>query len=272
MQRLADWQLPPGVSRATWDYVNARAIADDYDSFHASHGLLQFDQQVVCEEVDRLTGCRPASVLDLGCGTGRSLQYAHAQGHRIIGVDLSAHMLRCAQEKILTQCQSEADRARATWLQINMVELDPIEDQSVDLAMCLYSSLGMVRERKNRMRCLHHLHRVVRPNGSFILHVHNRQNWWLTSAGRRLVWNDWLQRFKQRGSHELGDRYYSYRNLPSMFLHIFSRREVKQLLAECQFRIRRWIYLDQSSTRPLRSPRLLPSWRSAGFLVVADRV
>lgn len=271
MQRLADWQLPPGVSRATWDYVNAPAIANDYDTFHASHGLLQFDQQIVGEAVDALPCSSSCTVLDLGCGTGRSLQYAHARGHRIIGVDLSAHMLKCAQEKISGQCSTDADRARATWLQMNMVELDPIEDASVDLAMCLYSSLGMVRQRENRVRCLQHLHRVLRPGGCFLLHVHNRSNWWLTSAGRKLIWNDWYLRMKQGKTHELGDRYYGYRNLPSMFLHIFTRSEVKQLLTECQFKIRRWIYLDQSSTQPLEKTHLLPRLRSAGFLIIAER-
>lgn len=272
MQRLADWQLPPGVSRATWDYVNAPAIANDYDSFHASHGLLQFDQQIVCEEVDRLQNSKPATVLDLGCGTGRSLQYAHAQGHRIIGVDLSSHMLSCAQEKISNQCRTDDDRARANWLLMNMVELDPIQSDSVDLAMCLYSSLGMVRQRKNRMKCLQHVHRVLRTGGRFLLHVHNRRNWWTTAAGRQLIWSDWWQAIRQRGSHEFGDRYYSYRNLPSMFLHIFTAGEVKSLLTDCGFKVGRWIYLDQSSTQPLENENWLPTFRSAGFLIAAEKV
>lgn len=269
IQQLADWQLPSGVTRATWDYVNDAAIATEYDKFHATHGLLDFDQSIVHAEVDRLNDRRPALVLDLGCGTGRSLVYAHQQGHRVLGVDLSAEMLRCAHEKLTAQCKSDADRARVQWMQANMVELQPIESQSVDLALCLYSSIGMVRGLANRANCMQHVQRVLKPGGRFVVHVHNRQNWWLTAMGRKLIWKDLIQACVDRQHHECGDRFYSYRNLPSMFLHVFTKTELRRLLQQSGFQIEQWIHLDQSSTKPLSSSWWLPRLRSAGFLVTA---
>lgn len=271
VKKLADWQLPSGVSRATWDYVNDPAIATEYDSFHASHGLLQFDQSIVQELVDQLAGSRPATVVDLGCGTGRSLLYAHSQGHKVIGVDLSQEMLRCASEKLEQQCSSQADRDRTQFLHTNMVETSMIPDNSVDLALCLYSSLGMVRGANHRRQCVEQVHRFVRSSGRFLVHVHNRGNWWTTSNGRGLVWKDWRQRLLPRSMHEAGDRYYSYRNLPQMFLHIFSKAELTRLLRLAGFSVQRWVYLDQSSTRPLSRDWLLPTFRSAGFVVVAQK-
>ena len=34
------WQLPPGVSRGTWDYVSTPSIATEYDAFHGDHPLM----------------------------------------------------------------------------------------------------------------------------------------------------------------------------------------------------------------------------------------
>ncbi len=271
VKKLADWQLPSGVSRATWDYVNDPAIATEYDSFHATHGLLQFDQTVVQQLVDQLVEKRPATVVDLGCGTARSLLYAHAQGHKVIGVDLSQEMLRCASDKLQKQCTNQADCDRIQLLHTNMVETSMIPDNSVDLALCLYSSLGMVRGAAHRNQCIAQVHRFVVTGGRFLVHVHNRGNWWTTSNGRGLVWKDWKQRLLQPSMHEAGDRYYSYRNLPQMFLHIFSRAELHRLLKSAGFSIERWIYLDQSSTGPLLRAWFLPNFRSAGFLVVAQK-
>jgi ubiquinone/menaquinone biosynthesis C-methylase UbiE len=267
-QSIADWQLPPGVSRATWDYINDAQIATQYDSFHASHGLLDYDQRIVAQYVDQLR-IKPSTVIDLGCGTGRSLLYPHAQGHQVIGVDLSEQMLEVATTKLIAQCLNTEDRNRIRLLHANMVDLRQIDDHSVDLAFCLYSSFGMLRGREHRLKCLSEVRRTLRANASFLLHVHNRTNWWTTSNGRGLIWHDVKQRIFAGKQHEPGDRYYAYRNLPQMYLHIFNRRELRSLLKAAQMQVKRWIYLDQSSTHELRKPWFFPQLRSAGFLIEA---
>ncbi|MFM8572927.1 MAG: hypothetical protein ACKOAU_15135, partial [Pirellula sp.] len=67
------WQLPPGVSRGTWDYVHSDSIATLYDGFHAGHPLLEFDRKLVLERAERRRESvvdREPAALDLGCGTG----------------------------------------------------------------------------------------------------------------------------------------------------------------------------------------------------------
>ncbi len=231
---------------------------------------LDFDRQIVDAEVDSLEKT-PSTVLDLGCGTGRSLVHAHAKGHRVVGVDLSSPMLECAREKLQQQCTSEEDRNRIRLVHANIVDRDLIERHSVDLALCLYSSFGMIKEQKNRLQCLQQVHNYLCPTGKLILHVHNRRNWWLTAMGRSLVWKDYKNRFFNRKTHELGDRFYAYRNLPAMFLHIFTSQELKRLLHSSGFVVEKWIYLNQSSAGLLDKPWFLPGFRSAGFIVIVRK-
>lgn len=261
----ADWQLPPGVSRATWDYVTSARIASEYDSFHAGHRLLDFDQRFV-ENLLAATG-RPLTVLDLGCGTGRSIQNLLAAGHRAIGVDLSAEMLRTAASKTAQLGEDVADRA--AWVRANMVQLEFLADASIDAAICMYSSFGMLRGEENRHRCLLHVRRCLKSDGVLVVHVHNRGNWWLTQEGRRLARRSWLTRARSRGGEESGDRVYAYRGLPQMYLHIFTARELRSLLRNAKMRIRDWVPLNQTSSGPLDRPDLLPHFRAGGYLVVA---
>ncbi len=266
-KKIADWQLPPGVSRATNDYVHSEQIATQYDEFHATHGLLQFDQQLVNARLKSAAQQlkRPLHVIDLGCGTGRSLRHAIEQGHYTIGVDLSESMLKCAKKKYASHQSSQPRRDQ--WIQANMVELDFQADAAIDMAICLYSSLGMVKGRSHRLKTLRHVRRILKSDGRFILHVHNRRNWWTTAQGRTLIWRDLWQSNFNRSNHESGDRIYPYRNLPAMFLHIFSRREICQDLRDAGLAIDRFHYLDQASTGFLTKAWFCPQLRSAGFLI-----
>ncbi len=134
-----DWQLPPGVNRGLWDYLHDPAIAANYDASLAGSSLLTLDVAFVQRH------CPPgARVIDLGCGTGRLLPALAGQGCRVVGVDLSAPMLRVAAARV-----RHAGSAVAL-LQANLTELGCLADQSFDCAACLFSTLGMIRGRDHR--------------------------------------------------------------------------------------------------------------------------
>lgn len=70
-----------------------------------------------------------------------------------------------------------------------------------------------------------HVFRIIRPGGTFVLHVHNRWfNVW-TAAGRRLLFADVFGR--RNGDYEMPP----HQGLGSLTMHLFTRGEVVRLPA-----------------------------------------
>ena len=168
----ASWQLPAGVSRGTWDYVTESAIATDYDRFHAGHPLLEMDRKWIIEHLgespSRADGT-PRIAIDFGCGTGRNLIPLAERGWRVVGVDLSLDMLREFKGKARQLPNAEAAAIRG-----NMAHMECLADSFADAVLCMYSSLGMVQGRENRISFMRHANRILNKNGKFFVHVHNR--------------------------------------------------------------------------------------------------
>lgn len=260
------WQLPAGVARGTWDYVNDESIATDYDQFHGDHPLMALDRKLIQETLPnspyREDGS-PRVVIDVGCGPGRNLLPLAEQGYRAIGVDLSFEMLRAFREKSLEAKLED----RCVQIRANMVELDGLADRSADALLCLYSSMGMVRGRENRRKFMKHAARILRTDGHFIVHVHNRGSWLRDPGGIKKTVVDWVRSWHDK-SWELGDRVYPYRGLPSMFLHIYSERELKADLKASGLRVVRLLRLDRESKGYLKSGAL-SHLRAGGFIAIA---
>ncbi|MBT0768160.1 class I SAM-dependent methyltransferase [Kineosporia sp. J2-2] len=110
----------PGVpvARATLG-AGYRRWAGDYDG---PNRLFTLDEPFVHGVVDRL----PAGVaLDAACGTGRFAETLTRRGHRVIGVDGSADMLRVARSRVPSARFALGDLRRL-----------PVADMSVDLVVC----------------------------------------------------------------------------------------------------------------------------------------
>jgi ubiquinone/menaquinone biosynthesis C-methylase UbiE len=250
------WQLPPGVSRGLWDYVQSPTVADDYDDYFAFNSLFEHDEQVLARHLHP-----PGLVADLGCGTGRALVPLVRQGHRGLAIDLSAHMLRVVSEK------ADLDKLPIDCLQANLVELDAIADNSVNYAICMFSTLGMIRGRQNRQQALQHFRRILQPEGRFVLHVHN---FWFNL--RDPQGPSWLIRnlltAPFQSDLEIGDKWFPYRGVANMYLHVFRRRELTRALGNAGFQIVEMIPLDVARRHRLRWPWLFGSLRTNGWIVV----
>jgi SAM-dependent methyltransferase len=254
---VADWQLPPGVSRGLWDYVHDADIARRYDASLADSPLLRFDALFVREHVPR-----PCSLIDLGCGAGRlSVPLAQA-GFKVLAVDLSEAMLGVVGEKARL-ANVPVDRLKA-----NLVDLSGLAGNSFDAAACLFQTLGMIEGAAARRSVVGHVHRLLRPGGVFVLHVHNRWfNAW-TRHGRRLLcgdlWNSW------RGRQQPGDYLMPpHQGIGPMPMHLFTRREVSLLLRESGFVVREIRPVSNEIDGRLRWPWWLPSYRCYGYLAAA---
>ena len=120
-----------------------------YDS--APNPLIRVEQPVVRAWID---AAPPGVALDAACGTGRHTAYLRERGHRVIGVDASPEMLAHARTRV-----PDADLRRG------QLEALPLEDASVDLAVC---ALALTHAR-DLTPAIAELTRVLRPGGRLIL-------------------------------------------------------------------------------------------------------
>jgi len=172
-------------------------------------------------------------------------------------------MLRVVREKAMLE------NLAVDYLQANLVELDCLVEDSVDYAISLFSTLGMIRGRGNRQQALGHVRRILKPDGTFVLHVHN---YWFNLYDPGGPW--WLLKNLTRSlivrDIEAGDKFFDYRGVPNMFLHVFTRRELIRSLRRAGFTIREMIFLDPTRHRALRRPWFFGSLRANGWIVVCQ--
>lgn len=255
-----NWQLPPGVNRGLWDYLHSQAVARNYDTYLGGSSLPAVDEAFVAQHC-----VAPGRLVDLGCGTGRLLVAAGHHGHRVLGVDLSMEMLAMAGAKAAAAGLT-VDRLKA-----NITELGCLADGSFDYAACLFSTLGMVVGSEQRRRVIAHAYRLLRPDGRFVLHVHNRWfNAWNRDGCRWLLQSLWRS---ARGRPDAGDCVMpAHQGIAAgLTLHLFTRGEAVRILREAGFRI---IEVRPLSLRPDgRLPlRAFFGWlRAYGYLIASER-
>jgi SAM-dependent methyltransferase len=241
---IPDWQLPPGVDRGLWDYLNSSEMVAGYDVQLASSPLAAADVRY-CKEWFPT----PGRLLDLGCGTGRLAVHFARMGYDCVGVDLSEEMLAKAR------ANAAATGARVEWKQANIVDLGDMPDASFDYAACLFSTLGMVRGAESRRAVVGHAARLLRPGGRFVLHVHNR---WFYRLGRRRFFSADLTMPQAYGGAPLT-------------IHHFTRREAVGLLSSVGLKLLDVRHLGLDSDARLRAPWWLPAVRAYGYLLVGER-
>jgi ubiquinone/menaquinone biosynthesis C-methylase UbiE len=184
-------------------------------------------------------------------------------GHRGLAVDLSPHMLRIVAEK------AKKENLPIEGIQANIVELDCLADRSADYAICLFSTLGMIRGRENRQRALDHVRRILKPGGLFIIHVHNVWFNLFDPLGRAWLMRHVWERVRNR-EIEWGDKFFNFHDVGQMFLHTFSEHELRSTLKKAGFKFKRWIPLSVNRQRPLSHPWFFGRFRANGWIVVCE--
>jgi SAM-dependent methyltransferase len=154
------------ASRRWWDQD-----ADDYQAEHAAFlGDVEF---VWCpeglREADaRLLGdVRGKRVLELGCGAAAGARWLAGQGAAVVGLDLSAGMLRHAREA------AERSGVRVPLVQADALAL-PFGDQAFDIVCTAFGAVPFVADSGAVMR---EVARVLRPRGSWVFSITHPMRW-----------------------------------------------------------------------------------------------
>jgi SAM-dependent methyltransferase len=88
---------PSSVKAVVFRHWGGRAATYDEAPNHAIHDEVQ--RAAWTERLRTWTGPTPLDVLDVGCGTGFLALQCAALGHRVVGLDATAEMLKLARAK-----------------------------------------------------------------------------------------------------------------------------------------------------------------------------
>ena len=130
-----------------------RARADEYEAL--SPGQL-------FKPVADLLPSAPASILDIGCGSGRDAAWLAGQGHAVMAVDPSPTMLEEAQSR-------HAD-ANVVWLPDSLPALKEVHREVASFDAVLVSAVWMhLRPGKERQRAFRKIVGLLKANGLLYL-------------------------------------------------------------------------------------------------------
>lgn len=181
---------------------------------------------------------KDGSVLDLGCGTGRTTIPLVRRGYNVIGVDITPKMIAnasmIAREQKLKIDYRTGD---ATSLEF--------DDKTFDYVLFSNQGWTQIPGRENRIRALKEIHRVLADDGVFIFSTHQRS----LSKGFVFFWiRQWVRFYilKRLGLRipelEYGDRFFARETLngyskDQQYVHIPTVKEVERDLEQTGFQI-----------------------------------
>jgi SAM-dependent methyltransferase len=165
---------PLGSARVAYD-----AFADVYDAFTWDHDYE--DWVTSLEGVAKAHGLSGDRLLDVACGTGKSVVPWLARGYRVVGCDISSRMLSRAARKT---------GGRARLVAADMRHLPPGEPN--DLVTCLGDSVNYLLEPDDLPAAFGSAAGQLRPGGLYLFDLNSlrtyREDFSVTRSFHREGW------------------------------------------------------------------------------------
>ena len=159
-------------------------------------------------------------VLDLACGTGRHTIPLSQMGFGMVGLDVSARLLRIAKQR---------------WSGVEVVRGDmrflPFKSEAFSAAISMDTSLGYLPSEQDDATSLAEVQRTLKQQGVLIVDVFNREQLMLKygsgkSVRARFLLLPFFLKYSNRFSKWFLFRFFSWKEYPSFFL--LQKRTVSQ--------------------------------------------
>jgi cyclopropane fatty-acyl-phospholipid synthase-like methyltransferase len=140
--------------------------ADQYDNEPFTQATKK-EIEFLIEQIQLPQG---ASILDMGCGTGRHSVVLAQRGFAVTGVDLSEHMLEKARAR------AAAANAPVAFIQCDATTFrsEPVFDAAIGLCEGAMGLLGQGDDPIERdLTVLRNIHAALKPNGQLIVNALN---------------------------------------------------------------------------------------------------
>ena len=200
------------------DSYNNKKTIDYYSEFN-KYGLFSFERQII----DKFFAGK--TVLDIGCGTGRTTHPLHDTGFDVLGIDYSEGMIESALQKY-PQIRFEVG---------NCANLR-FEDESFDNVIFSFNGIMLERDYDVRVKMFSEIYRVLRPKGIFFFttpYMDNKANrgYWKEKAEK-----EHLDLSVKRDRMLLGDDITDEDGV-SFYLHVPFCEEIEEILSMAGFAV-----------------------------------
>lgn len=111
-------------------------------------------------------GCKPASALDLACGTGSMTLLLAREGLSVLGVDRSEEMLTVAADKAAALPDNPPWFVRQRMEKLRL-------PAPVDLAVCCLDGVNYVTEPAELRECFSRVYKALNPGGLFLFDINS---------------------------------------------------------------------------------------------------
>lgn len=204
-------------------------IAQDKYVKESSQGLWTSEKKVIKHYFKQ-----KSSILDIGCGTGRTTISLIKAGYKVTAIDIVPAMIKNAKKiAIKKKLKIRYQVGDATNLQF--------PNKSFDNVLFSFNGWEQIPGKRKREKALKEIFRILKPGGYFIFTTHNRQcNWnWVKQWVKYYILGKILK--KRIQEIDYGDVFWERISKDgkksTQFTHVSSIREVKKILKRVGFKI-----------------------------------